>query len=1362
MRLKSSTPTLKYLNQLVLVKCLFLFSLLFFSLPSISNPLVKFNQIKKQNNISITSVKNIQEDQSGIIWLLTYNGIVKYDGYQLSTYQSNNKRPTNKILSFALYDDFKLLLGTSDGLQIIDTKDDSMEKVELTLESGESLNNTPILNVLYTSQSIFLTTKDRILKLDLSKRELIEIFKLTDNTKSKKNSNAPTIFSTDHSIFLVTDDGFFQLNLSSNTLLRIESEQVSAKEITSVYQTHDKEILVGTVRGVWQLDDQDKTIKPYKTQLSDKSITNIIQDKENGLWIATKESGLFLIKASSEYRFVADPAIQKSLSDSNISTLYVSSTGTLWIGTRYLGLNWIDPTGFNFSHYNNTSQELSCLRSLVINMISFNEELGMLISTQDGLYRVDISRNICDEIPTSNNPIEQKKDKIVFHIYLDSNDTLWMGTGRGLLSYNLRTKNFTDWNAFFPNLVTFDILEDDSDNIFIAAIDGVYRLNKVAKSYRRLDFKEEQPIIAYKLLRADTNKVLVGTWQGLFTIKDNELVRVRAVVSEFETNPTRALFKDSHSNIWIGVDNVGLFKTDRDFNILESYKNKEELPDSLSIFGIRELGNGEMLFSSSNNLTKISKSGEVFNFYEQGGLQDKGFSPDSLELDNNGYVYAGGRDGLNFIHSSKIQPNLHTPKVSLQKFLYFKKEVPVGSSFGENKLTANVSHLDELVLSYKDNSFGFEFTGVHFGDPERVKFAYLLDGYDKNWILSDFKHRRANYTNLPAGEYIFKVKAANLHGIWSDSKEIKITILTPYWLTPAAYVGYIVLIFLCFYLLVVLRTRALVNKAEALENSIKERTKELAEEKSKVEQLLSKKNDEFTNVSHEFRTPLTLIIGPLNNFIKKYQNKFDTSELNVIERNSQRLLRMVNQMLNMEILKVEAITKRVPENFSQITEFSVKAFSPILKDKGIDISLEQENDICFDFTPDAYEKILLNLLSNAIKYTNTGGSIHVKTYRDNQGKFVLSVEDTGFGIAEDKQASIFERFSRVTDENSERITGAGIGLALVKDLVEAHDGSIELESELGKGTTIRVYLPIINEVDASTVELHQNKELIAMELMALTENQSADATSDLETKISQNGKPSVLVIEDNADMRHFIQSNIKQHYQVLVAKNGEEGVKIAESEIPDLIISDIMMPKMNGYEVTRALRQSQTTSHIPIILLTAKNDLESRIKGWQENADEYLTKPFSIDELLIRLKNLLDIRELLKKRFANIALTLTDNTTTEEQPTNQEEDQQAFIAHLNKVLDEVYQNSDTRVQDIAVNVSMSERQLNRKLKGLLDLSPNEYLRRYRLEKARELLIQGNPPNFTAFEVGFSSQSYFGRCFKAQYGVAPSELFQQVT
>ncbi|MEP2302465.1 MAG: ATP-binding protein, partial [Kangiellaceae bacterium] len=805
-------------------------------------------------------------------------------------------------------------------------------------------------------------------------------------------------------------------------------------------------------------------------------------------------------------------------------------------------------------------------------------------------------------------------------------------------------------------------------------------------------------------------------------------------------------------------------------NEMTMYDEDKGFPSVRSFASILSDKDHNIWVSSGQNIHKFDTQSLVTKtYYTSDGLQDGVFARRTETKTTSGELFFGGSNGFNRFKPKNLAKNMSIPKIAFTKFYYLGEEYSHDNEPEDFRLPSPISQLKHLNLTHKDYNFGIEFSALHFSDYSRNHYAYMMDGFDPDWLYTDSSNRKVNYTNLPAGNYIFKVKASNKDGIWNETpKELKITISPAPWKTWWAYTIYTITLFLSLLYFIKKRTQILEERAQQLENTVEQRTQELSQEKQKVERLLSKKNEEFANVSHEFRTPLTLVLGPVAQLIEKANDEASINKLNIIQRNGYRLLRMVDQLLNIETFRIKTIAKKSPQAIGKSTKLMCEAFADLADAKGMKLSFSGEESINFEFTQDAYEKILLNLLSNAIKYSKTGAQISVTALRTGNNEYHLSVSDTGIGIPADKVDSVFERYNRVMDENSEQVTGAGIGLALVKELVKAHQGRIKLQSQIGEGTCIDIYLPIINEVSDEQVATSSNADLIDLELVSLSNQKAGDANRSETEDESVVKESTVLVIEDNADMRQYITNSLQGQYRVLTANNGKAGVELAIAEVPDVIVSDIMMPVMDGYEATKAIRDNEITSHIPLVLLTARGDRESRLRGWNEKADEYLTKPFDVEELRIRLANLLEIRNLLKKKFAE---TIFVEDTALETPkevedqtdiySNKQKLQQIFIDKLNSFLNDHYSDTELAIPQISKGILMSERQFFRKLKSILDLSPVEYLRRYRLQKGKELLGQGLSTNRAAFDVGFSSQGYFGRCFKAQYGVSPSEYKKQL-
>ena len=615
------------------------------------------------------------------------------------------------------------------------------------------------------------------------------------------------------------------------------------------------------------------------------------------------------------------------------------------------------------------------------------------------------------------------------------------------------------------------------------------------------------------------------------------------------------------------------------------------------------------------------------------------------------------------------------------------------------------------------------------------------------------------------------MKATNIDGQWNDQEaRITVVILPPWWHTWQAYLVYFVLSAGSIYLYIRLHTATLHKQAKVLEQSVTKRTSELQHSNQQLEQshqelankskavsdLLAQKQRLFASVSHEFRTPLTLILSPVDQLLISPKGQPIHHELNLIKRSGRRLLRMVDQLL--EFAKLEQNTNTTLElvSLSQTVNIITASFEALVASKQITLTVSPFADVTLNLLPDSLNKILINIISNAFKYTQVNGQINLSVNAQADVVNIL-VKDTGIGIIEADQQVIFERFNRASHTNDESVSGAGIGLALVKELVEANNGQITLQSALNKGSTFTVSLPVStsNQQLPQSSDTHQVlAERLDLEIdSVMTEQATIDNQHVSEAVDKDHHQKSILLIDDNADMRQLLNDQLSNDYLCFQAANGQTGLEIAREQLPDLIISDVMMPVMDGYELAQALKADELTSHIPIILLTAKGSTQSRIKGLQLLIDDYLAKPFNVEELTLRIRNIMTIRDIVRKRAGQAIDTIHEGKG---EPLGLNPVEQRFLVRVNQQLAEHYTDIEFNARSLSENLSLSERQLQRKIKALFDVSIPEMVRNYRLNKAIERLNGGQRASQVYFSVGFSSHSYFSSCFKAKFGQTPSE------
>ncbi len=756
------------------------------------------------------------------------------------------------------------------------------------------------------------------------------------------------------------------------------------------------------------------------------------------------------------------------------------------------------------------------------------------------------------------------------------------------------------------------------------------------------------------------------------------------------------------------------------------------------------------------------------------GLQSNEFNTGAYCKSKSGEMFWGGIRGLNYFYPEDIVDNPHPPAMAVTrcKILSQSESNQDSSAIFHKTIFENSA----LTLSHRDNIITFEFAALDFSAPEKNQYAYKMENFDKDWIHAG-TGRAATYSNLPPGDYTFRVKGANNDGVWNETgASAKLTITPPWWKTWWAYMIYGVTIIATIYFIrsyelnrIQLKNRLRVEQVEA------EKLREVDQMKSRF----------FANISHEFRTPLTLILGQIDSVLATISDKQGQSKLEIASRNARRLQRLINQLLDLSKLEAGSMAlKATRANLVLFLKNLVASFEHFAEQKQISLQFETTLDeIVLDYDPEKLEKVFYNLLSNAFKFTPPGGEVSVQLSVNSSQLsakqlvtdhwLLITVKDTGLGISAEHLPHVFDRFYQADTSTGSvhNQEGSGIGLALAKELVELHHGEIFVTSEVGVGTEFVVKLPlgsassepsrvISEQLSVTSDEKSEERGAEGEERGAESEERSArgeqleisneePATNDQQQATSI--KEIVLLVEDNTDIRTYVREQLQSGYRVIEAADGEDGITKAREAIPDLIITDVMMPKMDGYQMSRLLRQDEKTSHIPIIMLTAKAALDDKIIGLETGVDDYLLKPFSAKELLARVRNLISLRRQLRQRFS----TATIIKPSEVAATSVD---QAFLQRVIAAIETHISDEHFGVEELAKKVNMSSSQINRKLHGLIDQPASQLIRSMRLQRAADLLKQ-NAGTVTeiAYQVGFSDQAHFARSFKKQFGCAPSEF-----
>jgi len=1048
----------------------------------------------------------------------------------------------------------------------------------------------------------------------------------------------------------------------------------------------------------------------------------------------------------------------ETLNDTYVTDIYKDNHNIFWIGTFSNGINKTNLNAKPFSNYFDDSSGSDLIVDKNVTAICEDKTGDIWIGTRDtGVTIINIKKRTTQIGPA------QLKNKQIRAILCDSKGVIWIGTKEGLASYNPYNGSFNDFSKIINSSV-FSIVEDDAHNLLFATWQGIYRY--VVSSNSFVSYPSEKFLLhphTRVIMKDRKGKIWVGcegafgNEGGISVLKpikgkdgfqlENHFVHNEQKES-ISDNRINCIYEDKEGIIWIGTGN-GLDRYNpKSKTFINISSSKIQFPKS-SISAILEDNNGHLWVSHKKGISQLDKKNyDVRTFTLQDGLQSNEFSSGAaFKSTLQGKLYFGGNKGLNAFDPDEILPEKTLPQTVLTELQILNRPVAINEEVNGRIVLKKPLYLTKNIeLRNQDKSISIEFAALHYSNPQANKYAYKLEGFDKEWVYTDAKRRFATYSNLDAGNYVFKVISSNSDGIWNKiPTSLEIKVKPPFWASIWAYIFYVLLLVVVLYVYHVYSTKLANLKSK------------LAYEAFLHEQEQNKLKF-FTNISHEIKTPLTLILAPLERLLDIFkENKTAHSQLQTIKMSGDRLLKLVNQLLDFRKLETGNLKLNCYNNdIIILLEQILQNFEDAAKSKQIQLKLEATTDhFVFLYDEDKIEKVLYNLLSNALKFTPNSGIITIRfsVSNDNNEFAVIEIINQGTSIIEEEDLDvIFLPFHQGKKNNS---GGTGLGLAFSKGLVEQHRGfikvsSIKIDAEKCL-TTFKVMLPLKQENN----ELQTSSEIIDTTSVALNQyyDSSDEVATDKSHKKGAAKKQTLLIVEDNADLRNYLKEYFSELYFVIEASNGKDGFDLASSQLPDLILSDVMMDVMDGFEFCNLIKTNIKTSHIPVILLTAQTPLESEIQGIETGADAYMTKPFNLVLLEARIKNLLMLRSKLKERYRKeISLK-----PSEEQPESADE---KLLQKLLAFIEDNLSNSELGVEEICMGVGVSRSQLYRKVKDLTGLSLSEILKEIRLKKAQQLLTDSK---FTigeiAYRVGFSDTDYFRKCFKSEFGMSPTDYMK---
>ncbi|WP_430973804.1 response regulator [Sunxiuqinia rutila] len=1307
---------------------------------------LNFIQYEMKDGLSFNNVDCLAEDEEGLIYACTNLGLNVFNGSEFTVYnQYNTDGFCNKISVVLPFEKGYVLIGTVEkGLFLFDKFKEKIvplfinEKQQLGWITDMKIDADRMIWIGIEEGKLYCVSSDDLIS-KYKKGEALSLSRISQIPVLRINS----LLVVDHGI-LLGNDGSEVYRIRKSGIGFIVDSPLLLKEVKRVYKITKKgnAIFLGTDRGLYRLDNQELLSYNETYALNEawqmegliiRSISVYLED----LWVGTEGHGLFKVSIDS----LAESAIQQinysnskrnGINSDYILSSLIDSDENLWIGTWFGGINHLDLKKQNYVFIYDQQNENDIYSNIIWCLQNKSEDEYWVGTHGNGLcsYRLD-----------ENSFVQEKYSpelQSISSMYQTSdNNYLYVGTwGHGVKVYKAQSMEaLPHMEKALTRLADdriYSILPDPNGNIWIGCFkNGLQRLSKENLELEPIVLAEKQIDIRFILIDSIKNTIWVASLQnGLFRVECSETWEPMSVlhIDRFDGQTERlkpeSLFLDANRQLWIlSRDGLGFYDE-------ASQKAKKlTILSGCITTGMTTDHQGSFWVSTYNGIYKVDPE----NGHSEEMLTDHAFHSIIYNKEEN-VLLATSDEGVLKIDPDHEMNTGSEPRVILSELKILDQEVKPGTKFAEKKiLDKRLNYCDTLIIPHFSHTFSIRMNTLSFSKIQKEKISYILEGFEEIWNIMPGKSAKAVYTNVPPGRYQFKVKAANEYNQWSAERSLLLIKQKPWWATHLAWGIYLILAAgAVFWIVREINIRFKIRQELRIERIKQEREHELYQQKAVF----------FTNISHDLRTPLTLIIGPLEEMLesKQFNDKVEQT-LQRMLKNARMLLGLINQILDFRKAETNNLKLELKQiDLSVFLHHVYSQFNELAQQKKIDFDLVcPEDSIMLAADPQKLESILFNLLSNAIKFTPSYGSILVECRTDDTN-VIIRICDTGKGMAQHEVPNIFNRFYQL--KPSGKSLGTGIGLNLVKRYMDLHEGSVEVQSSLGKGSQFTLIFPR-GEVQGQYEEYSFQTSISSLNV----EHQES---------IEQDGlkkEPVLVIIDDHQDILDYLKDILEKNYRVYTAINGKEGLSLVARKHPDLVISDIMMEDMDGLMVCKKIKSNLNSSHIPIILLTAKNALEDRIEGFDSGADEYIEKPFNSKLLLTRVRTLIEHRELMKKRFL-----LSDLKSTDVAPSSVDE---KFMTRVVSIIESQITDSDFTVQSLVDEMKVSQDQLYRKIKALTGLSINHFIRLLRLKRAAQMLASGQyTVSEVVFQTGFNNPSYFTKCFKTEYGVLPSDYMQK--
>ncbi|MCG8307657.1 MAG: ATP-binding protein [Cytophagales bacterium] len=1291
-------------------------------------------------------INDIVQDTLGQIWVATNEGLFRYQGFEFQKFIKDknnvNALHNNYVSQLYLDNNNNIWISTDDGIGRYSYELDIIERFMPEHITGRISS----IAMDDSGNYYFGKYESGLMKVE---GDSVYSLNLTINKYGMNFSN-----QTIHEINLVGDRlwgaagdlGILCYNITDQQTIFFSAKDIANKEKLNVFEIYidsDQRVWVGSDVGVLQLrlvDNHKKVINNISQKiLPQDDYLTIYSDKSNNLWIGSRQNGMYTLSCTVQGEFVLSshftPRVDEfGISHRTVSKIFQEDNGFFWLGTHNGGINVFNPEGEEVRMVTKQINESEY-------SLNYQNVWGICESENGQIWIGTDGKGLSLLDPQSgkiqSGVIGGLEDVAILAAHEDTGKRLWLGTySNGVFMYDKATGELVNFNKTSENseLQVNDIrcfFEDTGRDIYIGTNQGgLYIYDESNKKLKRI---LGVPLYDIRSIISEGGYLWLGTYRkGLIKYSASQNKTVNTAWSEHDVYQNEVIFDiyNERGILWVATRQNGVLTFDTkndhfiDFPVLDEIKMR-------SISGIQMDNDNNLWFTTNTGIVFFDiESNKVQYYSSQDGFQAGHFNYGSIFCSQNGYIATGGIHGMNLFYPNEITVEPNRQEIIFNQIKIFDQIInPVNSKvFPTNK---SIFLTDRIDINHSDNIFSIQFSLSGFTSHGKNDFIYKLDGFDEKWQFGT-ESNSATYRNVPPGDYVFKVKS-----IRSDvEKTLLVFISPPLWRTWPAYILYIFFIgFVIWGVRKFSNSRIALKQKLVFEQELRQKEHDIMQEKLRF----------YTNFSHELKTPLTLIQGPVNDLLSAIKDPKQRQYLNLIRKNTGIILKFIRRMLEFRKIEMNKTILNVSKHDLKIlAQEEAESFGYLAKEKGIKFGFYCESELEAWVDLEKIQIVINNLLSNAFKYTPSGKTVNFGFY-ENESNLVIEVKDNGVGIRTDEIKHIFSPFFQAS--NSVSAGGTGIGLALCKSFVELHLGSIEVESEEGKGTKFIVKIPKEKtELEKKEYVRLNNTKGKLPDRFEMNDNSELDQSGILE---KENEKV-LLVVDDNKDISAYVKSLFVDEFKVLTAENGNDAFELALKNIPDIIISDRMMPGLNGIEFCKKIKNNISTSHIPLVLLTAKDSKQSKITGFEVGADDYITKPFSSEILIARVNNLLKNRQMLELRYNS------NDLVDPESPNRTREVE--FILKVENIILQMLEGSEFSVPQLCKELGMSQSALYRKIKSLTGVSIQIFIRKIRIKRSAQLLLSEDMTvSGIAFALDFTDLKYFRKCFKEQFGMTPSEF-----